>query len=63
MGDVIEKSLLVTRIRTIKNVDIIIPNSSPLTGTIINYSTSSNAAGLIYIVRLRLEDVPTAKST
>jgi small-conductance mechanosensitive channel len=41
MGDVIEKTLLVTRIRTIKNVDITIPNSMVLSSHIVNYSSSS----------------------
>lgn len=37
-GDIVEKTLLVTRIRTIKNVMITIPNGSVLTSQIINYS-------------------------
>ena len=41
IGDVLEKSLLVTQIRTIKNVDISIPNSVILNSSIINYSRSS----------------------
>lgn len=46
-GDVIEKTLLVTRIRTIKNEDITIPNSMVLGSHIINYSSSAKDAGLI----------------
>ncbi|MDF5706169.1 MAG: mechanosensitive ion channel family protein [Nostoc sp. S4] len=38
MGDIVEKTLLVTRIRTIKNVIITIPNATVLTSQIINYS-------------------------
>jgi len=41
MGDVIEKTLLVTRIRTTKNVDITIPNAMVLGSHIINYSSSA----------------------
>ncbi|MEP6933813.1 MAG: mechanosensitive ion channel domain-containing protein [Nitrospirota bacterium] len=41
VGDVTEKTLLVTRIRTIKNVDITIPNSLILGAHIINYSSAS----------------------
>lgn len=41
-GVVIEKSPLVTRLRTIKNEEITIPNSSILSGNTINYSTFSN---------------------
>lgn len=47
-GDIIEKTLLVTRIRTIKNEIITVPNSNILTGSSINYSMSSKeSAGLI----------------
>ncbi|HVX49353.1 MAG TPA: mechanosensitive ion channel family protein [Chitinophagaceae bacterium] len=40
-GDVIEKTMLVTRIRTIKNEDITIPNSSVLSSSTINYSANT----------------------
>ncbi len=46
-GDVIEKNMLVTRIRTIKNEEITIPNSSVLSGNTINYSSISKSEGLI----------------
>ncbi|MDZ4082846.1 MAG: mechanosensitive ion channel family protein [Bdellovibrionales bacterium] len=47
VGDVVEKSLLVTRIRTIKNVDVTIPNSLILGTHIINYSAMAEDLGLI----------------
>jgi small-conductance mechanosensitive channel len=47
LGDVIEKTLLVTRVRTIKNVDITIPNAMVLGSHIINFSSSAQARGLI----------------
>lgn len=40
-GEVIEKTFLVTRIKTIKNLIITIPNSAVMSGHIINYSTSA----------------------
>jgi small-conductance mechanosensitive channel len=40
-GDVTEKTLLVTRVRTIKNVDITIPNALVLSSHIINFSSST----------------------
>jgi small-conductance mechanosensitive channel len=40
MGDIVEKTLLVTRIRTNKNAEIIIPNSMVLASHIVNYSAS-----------------------
>ncbi len=46
-GDVIEKNMLVTRLRTIKNEEITIPNSSVLSGNTINYSSMSKSDGLI----------------
>lgn len=46
-GDVLEKTLLVTRIRTIKNEIITIPNSSVLTGNTTNYSIEAKESGLI----------------
>jgi len=47
MGDVVEKTLLVTRIRTNKNVDITVPNAMVLGSHIINYSSSAADKGLI----------------
>ena len=47
IGDVIEKTLLVTRIRTIKNVEITITNSMVLSSHIINFSVSTREEGLI----------------
>ena len=41
VGDVVEKTLLVTRVRTIKHVVITIPNSLVMGTQIINFSTSA----------------------
>ena len=46
-GEIIEKTLLVTRIRTAKNEDITVPNASILTGHTVNYTSSSKELGLI----------------
>lgn len=46
-GDVIQKTMLVTRVRTIKNEDISIPNAAVLNGSTINYSSSAQELGLI----------------
>jgi len=46
-GDVIERSLLVTRIRTIKNEIISIPNSTVMSSHTVNYSTECPDLGLI----------------
>jgi small-conductance mechanosensitive channel len=47
VGDVIEKSLLVTRIKTIKNEIISIPNSTVMSSHTINYSSETVGNGLI----------------
>jgi small-conductance mechanosensitive channel len=46
-GDVIEKGLLVTRIRTPKNEIISIPNSNALNTNLVNYSSDASDRGLI----------------
>jgi small-conductance mechanosensitive channel len=47
VGDVIEKTLLVTRVRTIKNEIISIPNSSIMNSHTLNYSSDAPENGLI----------------
>ncbi len=46
-GDVIDKTLLVTRLRTIKNEDVAIPNTLVLNGHIVNFSSKAKTSGLI----------------
>lgn len=45
-GDIIEKNLLVTRIRTVNNEDITIPNSSVMNNHTVNYSNAAGEVGL-----------------
>jgi small-conductance mechanosensitive channel len=47
VGDVTEKTLLVTRIRTSKNVITTIPNAAVLSSHIVNFSASAANPGLI----------------
>lgn len=47
IGAVVEKELLITRIRTIKNVYITVPNSLVMASHIVNYSSLSENQGLI----------------
>lgn len=50
LGDVVEKTLLVTRVKTPKNVVVTVPNSLVLSTHILNYSntpTSAAAPGLV----------------
>ena len=61
-GDIIEKTLLVTRVRTIKNVDVTIPNAMVLGSHIINFSSSAKDAGLILHTGVTIGyDVPWRK--
>ncbi len=46
-GEVLEKNMLVTRIRTIKNEEVTIPNASILAGSTVNYTTSAKELGLV----------------
>ncbi|MNJ96697.1 Mechanosensitive channel MscK precursor [compost metagenome] len=47
MGDVVEKDLLVTRLRTVKQMEVTIPNSMILASHIINYSSQAREGGII----------------
>jgi small-conductance mechanosensitive channel len=46
-GDVSETGVMVTRVRTVKNEEVVIPNSNILNSHIINYSTFARNGGLI----------------
>ena len=62
IGDVIDKTLLGTRLRTIKNVDVTVPNSMVLGSHIINYSSSAKQKGLILHTRVTITyDAPWRK--
>ena len=64
IGDIVEKTLLVTRIRTIKNVIITIPNGTVLTSQIINYSSLSQDTNYYLILNTTITlgyDVPWRK--
>jgi small-conductance mechanosensitive channel len=47
VGDIIETSMLVTKIRTIKNVVVSIPNAVVLSSPMVNYSALARQDGLI----------------
>ena len=46
-GDVVEKTMLVTRLKTSNNEYVTIPNSAVLSGNTLNYSTVAKKEGLI----------------
>lgn len=47
VGDVVERRLLVTHLRSLKNEEIIVPNSEILNNPVINYSSLAKQQGLI----------------
>ncbi len=47
VGDVIGRGLLVTRLKTIKNVEVTVPNAAILGGEILNYSAMGRGGELI----------------
>ena len=58
-GDVLEKTLLVTRVRTVKNEEITIPNSTVMSSYTTNYSTAAPTLGLILHTTITIGyDVP-----
>jgi small-conductance mechanosensitive channel len=59
VGDVIEKSMLVTRVRTIKNEIISIPNATVMNSHTINYSSDAPDKGLVIYSTITIGyDVP-----
>lgn len=63
-GDVIEKTLLVTRIRTTKNEEVTVPNATVLSSNTTNYTsnTKSEDSGLILYTRVTMDyEVPWKK--
>lgn len=61
-GDVVERTMLVTRIRTSKNVVVSIPNSMILNNEIVNYSALTGREGLILNTTVTIGyDVPWRK--
>ncbi len=61
-GEVVEKNLLITRLRTPKNEEITIPNAAVLAGQSVNYSVGARAQGLALYTTVTIGyDVPWKK--
>jgi len=58
VGDVIEKTILVTRIRTTKKEEVTIPNAKILTGTIVNYSNEDHVPIILHTTITLGYDLP-----
>lgn len=64
IGDVVEKTLLVTRIRTTKNEDVTIPNATIINTHLWNYSKNASSLGIIIHPTITIGyDVPSEKVT
>lgn len=62
VGDVVERGMLVTRLRTPKNVEVTIPNSMVLGSYIVNYSATAREGGVILHTTVTLGyDIPWPK--
>ena len=58
-GRIVERSTFVTRIQTLKNVIVSIPNSMVLTNNVINYSQNMGQSGLLVHTKITIGyDVP-----
>lgn len=58
VGDIIEKTILVTHIRTPKNEDVTIPNANILMGKIVNYSNNKEQSIIIHTTITLGYDLP-----
>jgi small-conductance mechanosensitive channel len=54
VGQVVEKTLLVTRIETQKREIVTIPNGSVLGGVVVNYSAEANLGGVIFYTKVSI---------
>lgn len=62
VGDVMEKTLLVTRIRTPKNEDVTIPNANIISNHMINYTANTRREGLVLNTKVTIGyDIPRQK--
>lgn len=55
VGLVIQKSTLVTRLKTINNEDVSVPNSAILSGATINYSSIGRTDGLVITTEVEID--------
>lgn len=58
VGDVIDKTILVTRIRTTKQEEVTIPNAKILTGTIVNYTNEKHEPVILHTTITLGYDLP-----
>jgi small-conductance mechanosensitive channel len=62
VGDVVQTTLMLTRVRSIRNEIVTIPNSTILSGHIVNYSTEARTRGLLLVTEVTIGyDAPWRK--
>jgi small-conductance mechanosensitive channel len=62
VGDVVQTTLMLTRVRSIRNEIVTIPNSTILAGHIVNYSTEARSRGLALVTEVTIGyDAPWRK--
>jgi small-conductance mechanosensitive channel len=62
VGDVVETTLMMTRVRSIRNEIVTIPNSTILAGHIVNYSTEARSRGVLLVTEVTIGyDAPWRK--
>ncbi len=54
VGDVVETTLMLTRVRSIRNEMVTIPNSTILAGHVVNYSTEARTRGLLLVTEVTI---------
>ena len=61
-GDVVERTLLVTRLNTLRNEDVTVPNAKVLGDSITNFTRNANEHGIVVSARISIGyDVPWHK--
>jgi small-conductance mechanosensitive channel len=62
VGDVVETTMMLTRVRSIRNEIVTIPNATLLSGHVVNYSTEARTRGLLLVAEVTIGyDAPWRK--
>jgi small-conductance mechanosensitive channel len=62
IGDVVETTMMLTRVRSVRNEIVTIPNATILSGHVVNYSTEARGRGLVLVTEVTIGyDAPWRK--
>lgn len=53
-GDVVERTMLVTRIKTVKNIEVTIPNATIINNHLINYSSNAQKESIVVSIEVSI---------